>query len=60
MNPQAAKAGLTLGLFIIIAAALILPLEAPGSAEFVVTVLSLLIGLVATGVIAFAIRKMSR
>ena len=60
MNPQAAKAGLSLGLFIVVASALMLPLEPPGSAEFTVTVLSLCVGLVTIGVIAFAIRKLSR
>ncbi len=60
MNPEAAKAGLTVALFVAIAAALILPLETPGSAEFVVTVLAWGIGLLATGVIAFVIRRSSR
>ncbi len=60
MNPEAAKAGLTVALFVAVAAALILPLEAPGSAEFVVTLLALGIGLLATGVIAFVIRRSSR
>lgn len=60
MNPQAAKAGLTLALFIAVASALLLPLEAPGSAEFVVTVCALVIGLVSTGVIAFVIRRLAR
>ncbi len=60
MNPEAAKAGLTVALFIAIAAALILPLETPGSAEFVVTLLALGIGILATGVIAFVIRRSSR
>ena len=60
MNPQAGKAGLSLGLFIVVASALMLPFEPPGSAEFVVTVLSLFVGLVTIGVIAFAIRKLSR
>ena len=60
MNPQAAKAGLSLGLFIVVASVLLLPLEPPGSAEFIVTVLSLFVGLVTIGVIALAIRKLSR
>ena len=60
MNPQAAKAGLTLGLFIAIAALMILPLQSPGSAEFVVTLLALGIGLATTGVIAFVIKKFLR
>ena len=60
MNPEAAKAGLTVALFVAVAAALILPLETPGSAEFVVTLLALGIGILATGVIAFVIRRSSR
>ena len=60
MNPQAAKAGLSLGLFVVIASVLLLPFEPPGSAEFIVTVLSLIIGLVAVAVIGFVIRKLSR
>jgi len=59
MNPEAAKAGLTVALFVAVAAALILPLETPGSAEFVVTLLALGIGILATGVIAFVIRRSS-
>ncbi len=60
MNPQMAKAGLGLGFFVIVAAALILPLQAPGSAEFVVTVLALIVGIVMVAVVAFAIRRLSR
>jgi preprotein translocase subunit Sss1 len=60
MNPQAAKAGLALGLFITVAALMMLPLEPPGSAEFIVTVLALGIGIVTTGVVAFVIRRLSR
>ena len=59
MNPQAAKAGLAVGLFVAVAAALILPLETPGSAEFVVTLLALGIGILATGVVAFVIYRSS-
>jgi len=59
MNPQAAKAGLAIGLFVAVAAALILPLETPGSAEFVVTLLALGIGILATGVVAFVIYRSS-
>jgi hypothetical protein len=60
VNPQAAKAGLSLGLFIVIASVLLLPFEPPGSAEFVVTVLSLIIGIVMVAVVGFVIRKLSR
>ncbi len=60
MNPQAAKSGLALALFVVIASVLMLPLQAPGSAEFVVTVIALVVGLLSLGVIAFAIRRLSR
>lgn len=60
MNPQAAKAGLTLALFVAISSALILPLQPAGSAEFVVTTLALIVGLAGAAVIACAIRRFSR
>lgn len=59
MNPQAAKAGLTLALFVAMASALILPLQPAGSAEFVVTTFALVVGLLGAGVIALAIRRFS-
>jgi hypothetical protein len=60
MDPQIAKAGLAVGLFIIIAALLILPLQPAGSAEFVVTVMALGVGAAIVGVIAWVIRRLSR
>ncbi len=60
MNPEAAKAGLSLGLFVVVASALLLPFEPPGSAEFVVTVLSLIVGIVTVAVVGFVIHKLSR
>ncbi len=60
MNPQAARAALQLALFIIIAAALTLLCERPGSAEFVVTLLGLGVGLLFLGVIVFVVRRFSK
>lgn len=60
MNPQAAKAGLTLALFVAVSSALLLPFQPAGSAEFVVTTLALIVGLAGTVVVAFAIRRFSR
>ena len=60
MNPQAAKAALQLALFVVIAAGLSLLCVRPDSAEFVVTVLSLVVGLMFLGAVAFIIRRYSR
>ncbi|MDI7277529.1 MAG: hypothetical protein QME94_16245 [Anaerolineae bacterium] len=60
MSGQAARAGLGLAFFVAVASALVLPLQVPGSAEFVVTVLALAVGLVSAGAIAFVIRRLAR
>lgn len=60
MNPQAAKAGLGMALFVVVASALVLPLQVPGSAEYVVTILALGAGLLGTGVIAYVIHRLAR
>ena len=60
MNPQAARAALQLALFVVIAAGLSLLCVRPGSAEFIVTVLSLVVGLMFLGAVAFFIRRFSR
>lgn len=60
MNPQAAKAGLGLGLFVVVASALVLPLQTPGSAEFVITILALAVGLLGTGAVALVIHRLRR
>lgn len=60
MNVQAARAALQLALFIIIAALLTLLFVQPGSAEFVVTVLSLGVGVLFLGVVMYMIRRSSR
>jgi hypothetical protein len=60
MDPQIAKTGLAIGLFVIVAALLILPWQAPGSAEYVVTVMALAVGIVTVVVVALVIRKLSR
>ncbi len=60
MNVQAARAALQLALFIIIAALLTLLCVQPGSAEYVVTVFSLGVGVLFLGVVMFMIRRSSR
>ena len=59
MNPQAARAALQLALFVVIAAGFSLLCVRPGSAEFVVTILSLVVGLMFLGAVAFIIRRYS-
>ena len=45
MNPQLGKAWFQVATFLIVASAILLFFEQPGTAEFVVTVLSLIIGI---------------
>jgi drug/metabolite transporter (DMT)-like permease len=58
--PSAFKAALTLALFLVLASAGVLLIQTPGTAEFVISVLSLLVGLVFLGVVMLVIRKFSR
>ncbi len=60
MNPQAAKSALSVALFVVITALFSLTLVQWGTAESIVAVLSLVVGLLAIGIIAFVIRKFSR
>jgi hypothetical protein len=57
MSPEAGKAALSIALFIVIASAALLLIQPPGTAEFVITVLSLAIGLVFTGVVMIMARR---
>ncbi len=54
------KGALNLALFIVVASALLLLWEIPGTAEFVVTVMSLLVGLVFLGIVVVLIKKTSK
>ena len=60
MNPGAARAALQLALFIVIAAFLSLLCVQPGSAEYVITVVSLGVGLVFLALVVLMIRRSSR
>lgn len=57
MSPDAGKAALTIALFIVVASALVLIGQTPGTAEFVVSVMSLVVGLVFTGVVVIVARR---
>jgi hypothetical protein len=54
------KAALTLALFIVIASAGVLVGQTPGTAEFVVSVMSLIVGLIFLGLVIFVIKRLSR
>lgn len=60
IDPQVGKAAFRLALFITGTALILLPFEEPGSAEFGVTVLTVLVGLVTIGVIALIVRRWGR
>jgi hypothetical protein len=54
------KAALTLALFIVLASAGVLLGQTPGTAEFVVSVMSLIVGLVFLALVIFVIKRLSR
>lgn len=54
------RAALNIALFIVLASAALVWFQTPGTAEFVVTVMSLVVGLIFLGVVVFAIRFFSR
>ena len=57
---QIFKSALSMALFIVIASAMLLLWQMPGTAEFVVTVLSLLVGLIFLLIVIILIKKLSR
>ena len=57
VDPQLLRANVTVALFILVGAVLILPLQDTGSAAFVVTVLAMIVGVVFIGVIALFARS---
>lgn len=57
MSPEAGKAALSIALFIVIGSAGLLLIQPPGTAEFVVTAMSLAIGLIFTGVVVLVVRR---
>lgn len=60
ISPEAGKAAFRLAVFIIVLAALVLLLVRPGSREFVITVLTLVIGLAVVGLVAILTRFAGR
>jgi NADH:ubiquinone oxidoreductase subunit 6 (subunit J) len=56
MDPIAVHAAFRVALLILIAAAVMLPFQPPNSAEFVVTVLAGVIGLIFVGIVAVLAR----
>jgi hypothetical protein len=57
MAPDAGKAAFTLAVFITLVAALLLPFEPRESAEFVVTVMALAVGLVFLLLVVVLVRR---
>ncbi len=60
MNPEAGQAWFRIAMLITLLSAALLFLVQPGTAEFVVTVTTLVIGLLFIGVIAVLVRRGSR
>jgi hypothetical protein len=56
MDPIALQAAFRVALLILIAAAVMLPFQPPNSAEFVVTVLAAVVGLIFVGLVAVLAR----
>jgi hypothetical protein len=60
MNPEAGQLWFRVAVFFILASAGCLLVVEPGTAEFVVTVTTMVIGLVFAGVIAWLVRRANR
>jgi hypothetical protein len=58
--PETGKAALRLGLFIVVMAAGMLPFLAPSSAQFAITVFTLIIGIVFCGLVVIVVQRFSR
>ncbi len=56
MDPIALQAALRVALLILLAALVMLPFQPPNSAEFVVTVLAAIVGLVFVGLVVVLVR----
>jgi hypothetical protein len=56
MDPVALQAAFRVALLILLAAAVMLPFQPPNSAEFVVTVLAAIVGLIFVGLVALIAR----
>ena len=60
MNPQLGKAWFQVASFITVVSAILLFFEKPGTAEFVVTVLSLIIGVIFLALVIVMVKFFSR
>ncbi|HIC88438.1 MAG TPA: hypothetical protein EYP04_03425 [Anaerolineae bacterium] len=60
MDPQIGKAAFKIAVFIVVSALFVLPFVEPGTSEFGVTILTLVVGALFIGVIAVAVHRFSR
>lgn len=60
MNPEAGKAWFQIAVFITLVSAVMLLFQNPDTAEFVITVTTLLMGLLFLGLIVWMVRRGSR
>ncbi len=60
MSPQSGQAWFRLGTFLVLMSLVILPFQERDSAEFVVTVLALLVGLLMLGIVTLIIKLSNR
>jgi uncharacterized membrane protein YdcZ (DUF606 family) len=57
MDPQTGRAGFAAGLFVVVTSLMMLPFQDWDSAPFIITVLTLTVGLVFLGAIIVAVRR---
>ncbi len=60
MSPELGQAWFRIAVFITLVSAVLIPFQKPGSAEFVISVVSLMIGLIFIAVVAFVVRRSNR
>lgn len=60
MGPEIGQAGFRIGIFLVLVAGGMLFMLTPGTPEFSITVVTLIIGLVFIGVVAILVRWISR
>ena len=60
MNPEAGQVWFRVAMFITLVSGALALFTAPGTAEFIISVASLMVGLAFIGVIAFLVRRGSR
>jgi hypothetical protein len=54
------RAALSMAMFIVLVSAALIWIQTPGTAEYVITVMSLIIGLVFLGLVVLVIRRFSK